>query len=58
LGLSVSHASEKGDEVVGEEVRDPSRIEDLAQANVCFLQNFVYKDKVDFHWDIVEKVLL
>jgi hypothetical protein len=48
----------KGDEVVGEEVRDPSRIEDLErQANVCFLhKNFViYKDKVDFPRDIVEK---
>lgn len=48
----------KDDEVVGEEVRDPSRIEDLLQQpNVAFLhKNFViYKDKVDFPSDIVEK---
>ncbi|HTY21855.1 MAG TPA: hypothetical protein VMC85_01915 [Desulfomonilaceae bacterium] len=48
----------KGDEVVGEEVRDPSRIEDLEkQANVSFLhKNFViYKDKIDFPRDIIEK---
>lgn len=48
----------KGDEVVGEEVRDPSRIESLEQQpNVTFLhKNFViYKDRVDFPRDIVEK---
>jgi hypothetical protein len=48
----------KDEEVVGEEVRDPSRIEDLLQKeNVTFLhKNFViYKDKMDFPRDIVEK---
>ena len=48
----------KGDEIVGEEVRDPLRIEDLeGQANVLFLhKNFViYKDKVDFPRDIIDK---
>lgn len=48
----------KDDEVVGEEVRDPSRIEDLQkQPNVFFLhRNFViYKDKVNFPGDIVAK---
>jgi len=48
----------KDDEVVGEEIRDPARIEALTgQANVFFLhKNFViYKDKVDFPRDVVEK---
>jgi hypothetical protein len=48
----------KGDEVVGEEVTDSSRIEELAtQTNVFFLhKNFViYKNKVDFPRDVVEK---
>ena len=48
----------KGDDVVGEEVRDQSRIEDLEkQPNVFFLhRNFViYKDRVDFPGDIVAK---
>lgn len=48
----------KGDDVVGEEVRAPERIEELErQTNVFFLhKNFViYKDKVDFPRDVVEK---
>ncbi|HMK36347.1 MAG TPA: hypothetical protein VK463_14830, partial [Desulfomonilaceae bacterium] len=48
----------KGDEVVGEEVRDPSRIAELEkQANVSFLhKNFViYRDKVEFPRDIMDK---
>jgi len=48
----------KGDEVVGEEVRAPDRIQKLeGEANVFFLhKNFViYKDKVDFPRDVVEK---
>lgn len=48
----------KEDEVVGEEVRDQSKIQDLeGRANVFFLhRNFViYKDKVDFPRDVVEK---
>jgi hypothetical protein len=48
----------KGDEVVGEEINDPLRIEELAgRENVFFLhKNFViYKDKVDFPRDVVEK---
>jgi hypothetical protein len=48
----------KGDEVVGEEISDPARIHELAgRTNVFFLhKNFViYKDKVDFPRDVVEK---
>jgi hypothetical protein len=48
----------KGDEIVGEEVKRPERIQELEeQANVFFLhKNFViYKDKVDFPRDVVEK---
>ncbi|MGB6063823.1 MAG: hypothetical protein WBG50_03380 [Desulfomonilaceae bacterium] len=48
----------KDDEVVGEEIRDLTRIEELeGKSNVFFLhKNFViYKDKVDFPRDIVEK---
>ena len=48
----------KDDEIVGEEIRDLPRIEKLeGQSNVFFLhKNFViYKDKVDFPRDVVEK---
>lgn len=48
----------KGEEIVGEEVRDTTRIQELEKdENVWFLhKNFViYKDKVDFPNDIVEK---
>jgi hypothetical protein len=48
----------KGDEIVGEEVRDQSRIEDLQKRpNVFFLhRNFViYKDRVNFPDDIIAK---
>jgi len=48
----------KDDEIVGEEVTDPSRIKELErQENVSFLhKNFViYKDKIDFPCDIIEK---
>ena len=48
----------KEDEVVGEEVRDPSKIEELeGQPNAFFLhKNFViYKDRVNFPSDVVDK---
>jgi hypothetical protein len=48
----------KGDEIVGEEVIDGSRIDDLkGRENVWFLhKNFaIYKDRVDFPQDLVDK---
>jgi hypothetical protein len=48
----------KDDEIVGEEVYDPGKIAELQKKlNVSFLhRNFViYKDKIDFPRDIVEK---
>lgn len=48
----------KEDEVVGEEVRDPQRIDELKQQEHAFFlhPNFViYKDKVNFPADIIEK---
>lgn len=57
-GCQAHMVLKKGDEIVGEEVRDPSQIQNLEnQPNVTFLhKNFViYKDKVDFPRDIVEK---
>ncbi|MGB9618645.1 MAG: hypothetical protein ACPL7J_15100, partial [Desulfomonilaceae bacterium] len=48
----------KDEEIVGEEVRDPARIRELEQrGDVWFLhKNFVvYKEKVDFPTDIVNK---
>lgn len=49
----------KGDQVVGEEIRDPNRIRELSQrSDVYFLhQNFViYKGRIYFPQDIMNKI--
>ncbi len=49
----------KGEEIVGEEIRDKERIKKLSeQENVWFMhKNFVvYKDKVSFPQDIMQKI--
>jgi hypothetical protein len=49
----------KGDQVVGEEIRDPNRIRELSQrSDVYFLhQNFViYKGRINFPQDIMSKL--
>lgn len=49
----------KGDEIVGEEIRDKERIDQLSgRKDVWFLhRNFVfYKDKISFPQDIVQKI--
>ncbi len=57
-GCQSSLLLKKGDDTVGEEVRDPVRLKELeGLENVTFLhKNFViYKDRVDFPRDIIEK---
>jgi hypothetical protein len=49
----------KGEEIVGEEIRDQERIKQLSdQENVWFMhKNFiVYKDKISFPQDIMQKI--
>lgn len=58
-GCQASLVMKKGDQVVGEEVRDPAAIEELSgKKNVWFLhRNFVvYKDRVSFPQDVMEKI--
>jgi hypothetical protein len=57
-GCQAHMVLKKGDDIVGEEVRDPSRIKELeGLENVSFLhRNFViYRDRVDFPKDIINK---
>jgi hypothetical protein len=58
-GCSATMLLKKGQEVVGEEIRDQAAIERLAnQKNVWFMhQNFVvYRDKIAFPQDIMKKI--
>lgn len=58
-GCRATLVLKKGDDIVGEEVRDPKVIAELAnQKNVWFMhRNFViHKDKIAFPQDIVKKI--
>lgn len=58
-GCHASLVLKKGEETVGEEVRDPEKIARLSnQKNVWFLhRNFVvYKDRISFPQDIMKKI--
>jgi len=58
-GLHPSLILKKGEEVVGEEIRDPKKIEALRnKKEVWFMHRsfVVYKDKIVFPKDIMEKV--
>lgn len=58
-GCHATLVMKKGDEVVGEEIRDPETISRLSkQKNVWFMhRNFVvYKDKITFPQDVMKKI--
>ena len=58
-GCQAALVLKKGDQIVGEEVRDETRLMELqATPNVWFMhKNFViYKDRIDFPKDVVQKI--